>query len=626
MLSAMARVQVIGSRRALDQVVRRLHDLGMVQIEDAASGLDSSETVLHKGVPDSPERARIEAMLGRIAGVLAALPPVQNPSPAAEPPRRLDGLLRELEGACAEASARRAALEAEATALQQYQMVVAHLSGLMEGPVQLQGFETTALVVRERHRFALDLITSELEAITRGRCEVVSADVGADSAVALVIYDRRSAPAVHTLLHGEGLSEVGLPAEYAGLPFAKVRDAAQARAARIADEITSLGERLRGLASAHRPSIVAAQSELADRLDELAVEGSLAESAHVFVMQGWIPRRQLGRLRAALAEVRPAPEVLELGVSGEEAREAPVLLENWPIVRPFELLMNVLAPPKYGTIDPTPLMAVFFPLFFGLILGDVAYGLILLGASLAILRRPGIPNWLEQLARIFRICAIPTIIFGFAYGELFGGLGESLGVRPLVVDRMDAIVPVLVFCLVLGFLQVALGLILGMVNGYLERHPRAIVEKAAMLVALVALFSVVGAVADLLPRELLTPGIAALIVTLVVLIASVGIVGPLEVIGTVGNVLSYSRIMAIGLSSVFLAEVANELAGLTGSLLLGVIVAGLFHALNLALGVFSPTIQSMRLHYVEFFGKFYVPGGDRFHPFRRGDAIRLKAA
>jgi V/A-type H+-transporting ATPase subunit I len=91
----------------------------------------------------------------------------------------------------------------------------------------------------------------------------------------------------------------------------------------------------------------------------------------------------------------------------------------------------------------------------------------------------------------------------------------------------------------------------------------------------------------------------------------------LELLGTVGNILSYLRIAAIGLSSVYLAQVANELAGLTGNLLIGLIIAGLFHALNLVLGTFSPTIQSLRLHYVEFFSKFYQGGGQPFYPFQR---------
>ena len=97
------------------------------------------------------------------------------------------------------------------------------------------------------------------------------------------------------------------------------------------------------------------------------------------------------------------------------------------------------------------------------------------------------------------------------------------------------------------------------------------------------------------------------------------IMGPIEFIGLVGNILSYLRIAAIGLASVYLAKVANEMAGMIGNLVVGIILAILIHALNLVLGAFSPTIQSLRLHYVEFFQKFYQGGGRQYEPFQVND-------
>jgi V/A-type H+-transporting ATPase subunit I len=111
-----------------------------------------------------------------------------------------------------------------------------------------------------------------------------------------------------------------------------------------------------------------------------------------------------------------------------------------------------------------------------------------------------------------------------------------------------------------------------------------------------------------------------LLVGLSILIYTIGslgfFLGPLELVGLVGNILSYLRIAAIGLASVYLAMVANALAGFVGNILVGLIIAVLFHALNIALGAFSPTIQSLRLHYVEFFSKFYQGGGEPFQPFQ----------
>jgi len=141
-----------------------------------------------------------------------------------------------------------------------------------------------------------------------------------------------------------------------------------------------------------------------------------------------------------------------------------------------------------------------------------------------------------------------------------------------------------------------------------------------MLVGLIALFLIVGVMAEVLPDELMTPALAGLIVGIVLLGASMGwlgvLMGPIEFIGLIGNVLSYLRIAAIGLASVYLAKVANDVAGIVGNIIVGIILSVLIHSLNLVLGAFSPTIHSLRLHYVEFFRKFYEGGGRPYKPYK----------
>jgi V/A-type H+-transporting ATPase subunit I len=119
----------------------------------------------------------------------------------------------------------------------------------------------------------------------------------------------------------------------------------------------------------------------------------------------------------------------------------------------------------------------------------------------------------------------------------------------------------------------------------------------------------------------MTPAVAALLVGIALLARADWptnlLMAPIEILSAIGNVLSYLRLAAIGLASVYLAQVANDMAGMVGSVWLGLIIAALFHALNLVMGAFSPTIHALRLHYVEFFGKFYEEGGAAFSPFGR---------
>jgi V/A-type H+-transporting ATPase subunit I len=124
----------------------------------------------------------------------------------------------------------------------------------------------------------------------------------------------------------------------------------------------------------------------------------------------------------------------------------------------------------------------------------------------------------------------------------------------------------------------------------------------------------------MLPERFFTPLVITALVALPILIIGEGVLAPIEFVSTLGNVLSYARIMAVGTASVMMAIVANRMVGAFGAVWVGVLFALLFHLINFVLGVFSPTIHMLRLHYVEFFGKFYSPGGSQYRPFRHWSA------
>jgi V/A-type H+-transporting ATPase subunit I len=212
-----------------------------------------------------------------------------------------------------------------------------------------------------------------------------------------------------------------------------------------------------------------------------------------------------------------------------------------------------------------------------------------------------------------------TVVFGVLYGEALGSLGHSLGMPALWFYRggPTALEPLLLFSLAIGMFHVVVGLLIAAWTAARGHHPRQLASKTGTLLVLVGLFGLAGVIVSGLPDAFLTPAVAALLVGVVAACASQGalglLVGPLGLLGTLGNVLSYLRLAAVGLASTYLAEVANAL-GARGPLLLGVLVATLFHALNLALAAFSPMVQALRLHYVEFFGQFHEGGGRLFAP------------
>ncbi|MGB5545110.1 MAG: V-type ATPase 116kDa subunit family protein, partial [Polyangiales bacterium] len=141
---------------------------------------------------------------------------------------------------------------------------------------------------------------------------------------------------------------------------------------------------------------------------------------------------------------------------------------------------------------------------------------------------------------------------------------------------------------------------------------------AALMVVLIAL--ALMAASGMLPERFFTPLVITTLVALPILIIGEGVLAPIEFVSTLGNVLSYARIMAVGTASVMMAVVANRMVGAFGSVVVGILFALVFHLINFVLGVFSPTIHVLRLHYVEFFGKFYSPGGAQYRPFRHWSA------
>jgi V/A-type H+-transporting ATPase subunit I len=225
----------------------------------------------------------------------------------------------------------------------------------------------------------------------------------------------------------------------------------------------------------------------------------------------------------------------------------------------------------------------------------------------------------DDAGRVLLVGGFWATVFGVLFGELFGDLGSSLGMPALWFYRggPDALTPLLLFVLGIGAAHIVLGLLLGLWLAVRERHLGHVLERGGSLLVLLGLFGIAGAVTSLLPGGAL-PASAA-VVAVGVVAASVphgplgALLGPLEAVSRIGNVLSYLRLAAVGLASVYLAIVANEL-GRQAPLLVGVLIAVFFHALNLALAAFSPMIQALRLHYVEFFGTFFEGGGRPFRP------------
>jgi V/A-type H+-transporting ATPase subunit I len=421
---------------------------------------------------------------------------------------------------------------------------------------------------------------------------------------------------VERLLAQAGVHELPMPEGSGGKTLGQLGPTLSARLEALDAELAGLDRDRDTLSQAVAPSLAGARAAAEDRLLGLAAKEKTAATPRSFVLEGWIPEAGYPRLGEAMTK-RFGGRVVVESVAREDwhGESAPVVLHNPRLFRPFEMITTMVPLPAYGTIDPTPFVAVFFPMFFGMIMGDIGYGLAL--AALALwLRRGGAPGSTRRaVAEVLGAGAAFAVAFGIAFGEFFGDLGRRwFGLEPLLIDREKSLLPFLGLAIAIGTVHIALGLTLGVINAS-RGHPRQAVGRGVSLAMLVLIILVLLAAFEVLPHGFLTPAVIGLLALFPILVLAEGIIAPIEFLSTLSNILSYARIMALGTASVMMAVVANELAGSIGSVLVGVLFALLFHLVNFGLAIFAPTVHGLRLHYVEFFGKFQSPGGQVYRPF-----------
>jgi len=639
----MTKVRILGHNARLARTLEALFGLAVVEIVErgleagprlppvphALAGTHPADALrtLASRLGAALALARIHARGPDDGGAVSAEPQADAGDAAMPPPPgeaelpALTALLDDLEPRAAALVRALDALRAEEAALPRHIRSTRRLLPLVPELLALEGWETVALLVEARAAGVLDLLRTEVEAAVGPRFEIASARIDPDTIGALLVFPREAGRVIHALLGRSRVSEVRLPSAYERLSLDEAIAAMEARRAAIPGEVGAARAALRDLLGPLRPRLEAGRALTARLLALVEAARQAGTTGHAFVLSGWAPRPALPALESELARaVGPEVALEEVSVGPEEAARAPVVLSNPPLVRPFEQLVALLGLPRPGALDPTPLMAAFLPLFMGIMIGDIAHGLVIGAGALLLRARLGARSPVARdLSSVLLFGSVWAVAFGFAYGELMGDLGRRFGLRPLWIDREHALAPLLAFSVAVGFAHVALGALIGVVLARRGGDRHLLLERGGALAAITGLFLLAAAAAGRLPHAFMTPGVAAVIVGLAALVGAGGAIGaltgPLEVLGLAGNVLSYLRLAAIGLASVYLSRVANELGHAVGPAWVGLLVAALFHALNVALAAFSPTIQALRLHYVEQFSRFHEGGGRAFAPF-----------
>ena len=440
-------------------------------------------------------------------------------------------------------------------------------------------------------------------------------------------------------------------------------------------EMAPLQKKLADMKKQYEDLMLATDEYLSMQTRKTEAPLRFAETANAFVIDGYVPSDQFARLKSELESAAGGRLEVQL-IADKEAddlvekgEDVPTQMDNPSLARPYELVTRLFAIPEYKEFDPSLLIFVFFPIMFGMILGDVGYGVMTLLVLIMLKKRFRTEGW-QQLINIVMIGSVWSIIFGVFYGEIFGPLGlwgrvmgqlpeaelehlKSVGLYfgegvygslgrlgPLGIFPMDRLASNAVLLLIgtsifIGVIHCSVGSILGILTelNYGEKKHAYFERLPVMLFQVFFAIALLGLVMGQMIMVYL--GAVVIVVSIVMMVMGPeGAMGLAHVPSYVSNLISYLRILAIGLASVGLAYAANQLAFyvimpmLSGgakdsseftipAIIVGVLVLLVVHFINFLLGILSPFMHPLRLHYVEMFTKFYSAhgGGVEYSPF-----------
>lgn len=634
MIRKMARIEIIGLKGNLQDTIHELHNLGIMQIDDIRSLSNVLMQPFNLTYEMIQNREQVELVNARINGLedlfkkyFAAFPKDLEDLSTIE---GIESKVEQITTIVQQFTQHRSSLQEDLDSLSKYQEILKVMAPLLPESARKSGNATIGALLHTTQTHSMNMLINQLRTMTRGKFEMATVKVGESTNALIGVLPRDLVASVENYLEKEKITQFVLPEEYTILSSSEAQDRIEKKIESDHKELDDIDDHFRELASTWGPYLHSWQVTCMNILDEFEIYSRIGETEHTFTVYGWIPFDEVHNLKIHLREKIGADLMVnQLDIPNELNNKVPVALENPRSIKSFENLTKMRAIPAYFDIDPSTLIAIFMPIFFGMMVGDVAYGAILLLIAYFLSKKvkTGI---FGDLIRTIIYGSVWSIFFGFMFGEFMGTLGGSIGLKPILLDRTESgsVLKLLYMVIGVGVVHILLGLILGIGNAVKHKNKSHLLEKGGMLIGLIGLLVLVGKILKILPASFSIPGYLLLGSGIVLLGVSYGktgvILGPIEFIGLLGNILSYLRIAALGLASVFLAKVANDMVGMIGNLVVGILVAVLIHSLNIIMAAFSPTIQSLRLQYVEFFRRFYEGGKVEFSPFKKRILIQSK--
>ena len=627
----MKKLRLYGAAEEQTQLIRELQLLGCVEIGEPQQLTDTDgEAVFHAADGgQSDELVRTAARLTSALETLKKYDTAKGGMFAARPGKTVQELFDD--------DAYRSALEAAQqilaaqdargrTAAEKSRLIAARESFVpwqaLPLPLETSGTQhTRVLLGTVPAQTSFDaLCTAVYEAADEVQLEKISADQ--QSQYLLVIVHRSALEAVSTVLREAGFAQLSFEGAH-GTAAEQIRLTDEKLAA-CEQEDARLCATLRALCT-QKAAIQLACDRCTQEIAKAQAAERLAHSERTFCLDGWVPAEAAGKLETLLQKHCCAWELTD--PEPEEYPDVPVKLKNNKLTDPLNMVTEMYSLPAYDGVDPNPLMAPFFILFYGIMMADMGYGILMILASIIITKKSHPRGTSGHMFGLMFSCGISTFIMGALTGGFFGDfLPQLVGIidpdttfksLPALFTPLDDTITILLGAMVLGFIQI----VTGMAVSFVEKIKKGeILDAVWEELTWWIVFAGIGCMALGVTNIVLYVGLGMVVVGSGWSAKGFGKVTAIfgsvynHVTGYFGDILSYSRLMTLMLAGSVIASVFNTLGAIPGNVVIFLIISVLGNGLNFALNLLSCYVHDLRLQCLEYFGKFYKDGGRPFEP------------
>jgi V/A-type H+-transporting ATPase subunit I len=651
----MKKLSIITLDKYADSAVSSLHEASIVQIQDISERIqqDAEWKQILKPSHATPFTGRVSSLLMKTTGTIDFLHSVRrrekgilkmvmglvNPAPiektqvdeidVEELINKVESVLTEVESKTKPLEEKLNELDTEKAHLENAHKVAENLTNFDVDLGDLSETEHVSVIVGKisdtfysEFKEAIKSITDEIEVFDAKSTEK-------EFKILIVITRKQFGDEVTSVLRKLEFERFEFPG-VTGSPSEIIANA-ESRTEEIEKEKKSVLSDLADISAEWKPQLLVLKEQLEIEKQRSEIYSSFGETQNTVMLEGWVPEKKQDKALEIIESSTEGHSVVDIKDPDVEKDNIPTHLDNPHFAKPYETFVHMYSTPTYREFDPTILMAIIFPFFFGFCLTDAGYGII--DALIGVVLYLGMgkkSKFMSSFGLVLIACGVWAFILGMLTNGFIGDLFPRwvLGGAPLpttiaLIDAFKHPEIILIIALIVGAIHLNMGLIIGAYNNFARGEKKE--ALGAQIVWIILEIGIVLAAVGYLfggSMMLAIPGGLVAVAAVGLMIYINGAFGIMDLTGFLGNLLSYARLLALALSTGGIAMTVNILTGLVGDMIpfIGIIIAPLIfiggHIANLAFQSLGAFINALRLHYVEYFAQFYIGGSQKFRAFR----------